>query len=130
MYLQLKISPPISDEDLNSLMISIWDDHKPKSFKNVLSRSLLYICAYIEHHKLVGYVNIAWDGDEHAFLLDTSVHKEFWRQGIGTKLVLKAINEVKIRQIKWLHVDFQQHLKDFYENCGFAHTFAGIIRLN
>lgn len=129
MQISYKVSPLVSDQELNTLLCSIWEDHHSKSFSNVLSRSLLYVCAYTRINLLVGYVNVAWDGDEHAFLLDTAVHKKFWRKGIGTNLVLKVIEEVKIRNIKWLHVDFQAHLKEFYENCGFQPTFAGLIRL-
>ena len=35
---------------------------------------------------LVGFVNVAWDGGDHAFLLDTKVASEHQRQGIGAAL--------------------------------------------
>lgn len=51
--------------------------------------SALYLRFFDE--ELIGYVTVAWDGGKHGFLLDTTVHKNFQHQGIGTKLVKKAI---------------------------------------
>jgi ribosomal protein S18 acetylase RimI-like enzyme len=50
---------------------------------------LAYICAY-QNDYLVGFVNVAWDGGDHAFLLDTTAHPTFQRRGIGQQLVRKA----------------------------------------
>ena len=32
---------------------------------------------------LLGFVNVAWDGGDHAFLLDTKTLEDHQRQGIG-----------------------------------------------
>ena len=43
----------------------------------MLARSLTYVAAYDTvggGEQLVGFVNVAWDGGIHAFLLDTTVH--------------------------------------------------------
>jgi hypothetical protein len=37
--------------------------------------------------ELVGFVNVAWDGGVHAFVLDTIVASSAVRSGIGTRLV-------------------------------------------
>ena len=39
---------------------------------------------------LVGFVNVAWDGGSHAFVLDTLVAAAARRQGIGVELVKAA----------------------------------------
>lgn len=129
MDISYKISPNIEDREINSLFHSIWDDHIDNTYEKVLSRSFLYVCAY-SGTDLVGYVNVAWDGDEHGFLLDTSVHKSYQRNGIGTRLVETAIRECRRRKLKWLHVDFLPHLTKFYRSVGFEHTEAGLIRTN
>ena len=45
--------------------------------------------------RLVGYVNVAWDGATHAFILDTLVTRSHRRQGIGTELVATATREAR-----------------------------------
>ena len=79
---------------------------------------------------LVGFVNVAWDGGDHAFLLDTKVAAEHQRQGIGTALVGHAAGHAKAAGCEWLHVDFEEHLAAFYfDACGFRPTTAGLIHL-
>jgi ribosomal protein S18 acetylase RimI-like enzyme len=122
-------SPALSNDALNALFAAAWPDHSWSDFAPVLSRSLAYICA---HHadRLIGFVNLAWDGGIHAFLLDTTVHPEFQRRGIGRELVLRAAEAARQRGIAWLHVDYELHLEGFYRGCGFRHTQAGLIRLS
>ena len=79
---------------------------------------------------LVGFVNIAWDGGVHAFVLDTLAAASHARQGIGTHLVQLAVDGARDAGCEWLHVDFEDHLRSFYfEACGFTPTPAGVIAL-
>ena len=94
----------------------------------MLNHSLSYICAYLDE-RLVGFVNLAWDGGIHAFLLDTTVHPDVRRQGIGVQLVAEAVKVAQERGIEWVHVDYEPHLRGFYERCGFRDTEAGLIHL-
>ena len=62
--------------------------------------SLGWVCAR-RGGELVGFVNVAWDGGAHAFILDTVV------------------------------ADFEDHLAGFYFHaCGFAPTSAGLTALS
>ncbi len=56
--------------------------------------SLGWVCAY-DQHTLVGFVNVAWDGGAHAFLLDTLVAATHRHQGIGSALVEVAAREAQ-----------------------------------
>ena len=94
----------------------------------MLSRSLAHVGAY-EGDQLVGFVNVAWDGGGHAFILDTCVLPSHRRRGIARKLVSKAIELAQQSEITWLHVDFEAHLSSLYEACGFRPTAAGVMRL-
>ncbi|HEY9282440.1 MAG TPA: GNAT family N-acetyltransferase [Pyrinomonadaceae bacterium] len=123
-----RVSPPLTNDELNALMTAAWQDPARRDFQPVLNRSLAYVCAYHET-RLVGFVNLAWDGGEHAFILDTLVHPELRRRGIGRELVMRAVGEAGGRGLKWVHVDFEPHLRSFYERCGFRDTAAGLIRL-
>jgi hypothetical protein len=74
---------------------------------------------------LAGFVNVAWDGGVHAFILDTVVGGPLRWHGVGTRLVEVAAG------CEWLHVDFEGHLGPFYFGCcGFRPTNAGLIRLD
>ncbi|MFI6527666.1 GNAT family N-acetyltransferase [Streptomyces uncialis] len=80
--------------------------------------------------RLVGFVNVAWDGGVHAFVLDTLVDKEFQRRGVGTSLVAEAARGARAAGCEWLHVDFDEEHRSFYfEACGFQPTDAGLIAL-
>jgi GNAT superfamily N-acetyltransferase len=96
----------------------------------VQTHSLGWVCAR-QGDELVGFVNVAWDGGVHAFLLDTMVSEKVGRQGIGTRLVEVAVAEARATDCEWLHVDFDDHLRAFYfEASGFSPVNAGLIRLD
>lgn len=78
----------------------------------------------------MGFVNVIWDGQVHAFIEDTLVADRARRQGIGKKLVSVATEQARAAGCEWLHVDFDDHHKSFYfEACGFRPTNAGLIQL-
>lgn len=126
--IRLEISPAVSNIELNGLFASAWENHRPRDFQPILSRGLLYICAYQEEH-LIGFVNVAWDGGVHGFLLDTTVHSAYQRHGVGTQLVQTAVDAARGRGIEWVHVDYERYLDHFYRQCGFQPTLAGLIDL-
>lgn len=52
------------------------------------------------------------------------------RRGIGAELVARATREARDAGCEWLHVDFEEHLRDFYLGaCGFRPTDAGVLEL-
>lgn len=128
MPITYAISPGVTNEALNALFGAAWDNHTETDFTPILSRSLLYVCAY-DGETLVGYVNVAWDGGTHAFLLDTTVHLRWQRRGIGGELVRRTAEAARGRGMVWLHVDYEPHLDGFYRGCGFSPTAAGLMRL-
>ena len=80
--------------------------------------------------RLTGFVNVAWDGGVHAFVLDTMVTRTHARRGIATRLIQVAVEHAKSTGCEWLHVDFEPHLREFYLTaCGFTPTDAGLIAL-
>lgn len=92
--------------------------------------SLGWVTARDPDGRLVGVVNVAWDGGGHAFILDTLVAVDRRREGIGTELVAMAERQAREAGCEWLHVDFEPHLSPFYlEGCGFRRAPAGVIAL-
>lgn len=129
MAIALRADPFPSDDEMHELSRAAWGgDGAPAAYSAILGRSLAHVGAY-EGERLVGFVNVAWDGGVHAFILDTSVHPEFQRRGIATRLVREAETLARRRGAHWLHVDFEPHLATFYEGCGFRPTAAGLIDL-
>ncbi|MFC0623083.1 GNAT family N-acetyltransferase [Kribbella deserti] len=91
--------------------------------------ALTWIGAFSDD-RLVGFVQVCWDGGAHAFVLDTAVHPDHGRQGIGVRLVRAATDEARAAGCEWLHVDFEPHLAGFYlDACGFSPTDAGLLEL-
>lgn len=65
--------------------------------------------------KLVGFVHAVWDGGHHAFVLDAAVGTSYQRQGLGRALVAQLIADATSAGCEWLHVDYEPHLRRFYE---------------
>ena len=96
----------------------------------VEGHSLGWVCAR-HGAELAGFVNVAWDGGAHAFVVDTVVDQRLRRQGIGQRLVEVVTREARAAGCEWLHVDFEDHLRPFYfGGCGFQPTNAGLISLH
>lgn len=80
--------------------------------------------------KLIGFVNVPWDGSGHAFILDTLVTPDSRRHGVGQRMVAVAVEQARAADCEWLHVDFDDEHRSFYiEACGFTPTQAGLINL-
>jgi GNAT superfamily N-acetyltransferase len=125
---RFRVSPPISNRDLNWLYSRSWPHHTTFDFSPVLKRSLGWVGGF-EREELVGFVYLAWDGAQHAFLLEPTVLPRLRRQGIGKHLVHRAVDLARKRACEWVHVDWEPHLGPFYRACGFLPARAGLIRL-
>ncbi|OEO30403.1 GNAT family N-acetyltransferase [Devosia insulae DS-56] len=123
-----RLDPFPSEEELAPLWRAAWGDDWGGDLAFILTRSLTHACAYAGT-RMVGYVNVAWDGGVHAFLLDTTVDPEFQRRGIAKELVRQVADAARERGAHWLHVDYEEKLDGFYKACGFRPTAAGLIRL-
>lgn len=83
-----------------------------------------------EGGRLVGFLNVAWDGGVHAWLQDVMVSSENRRRGIGSAMVALATEHARTAGCEWLHVDFDEEHRAFYiEECGFKPAPAGLIEL-
>ncbi len=88
-------------------------------------------CLLRELHDATRSLNVAWDGADHAFLLDTKTRPDHQRRGVGTAVVKAAVEQAKAAGCEWLHVDFTGDLRPFYlDACGFIPPeAAGLINL-
>jgi GNAT superfamily N-acetyltransferase len=126
--IDIRVDPWPDEADLDALFRAAWGDDVRPGYRKVLERSLAHLCAY-DGERLVGFVNVASDGGIHAFILDTSVHPDHRRNGIGTRLVRAAADAARNRGAAWLHADYEPPYAGLYEACGFRPTSAGVMRL-
>jgi GNAT superfamily N-acetyltransferase len=136
-HIEYRLLPELSNEILNRLFSAGSPGHgwpswqkqpDPSDWQPVLEHSLVYVGAF-DGDSLIGFVNVAWDGGDHAFLLDPRVHPDQRNRGIGTELVRRAEAAARDAGCEWLHVDYDAELTSFYEACGFRPTAAGVITL-
>ena len=120
-----------SNEALNTLHAEAFgrQNSNDDRWAQVNRHSLGWVCANLDE-VLVGFVNVVWDGGVHAFILDTIVAPQSQRHGVGTEMLSIAVREARKAGCEWLHVDFEDHLRQLYfDKCGFKPTDAGLIKL-
>ena len=79
---------PFTSAEVSALHAAAFG-HPPRAVDwrpQVERHSLGWVCAR-DGVELAGFVNVAWDGGAHAFILDTAVTPGLRRQGIGAGLV-------------------------------------------
>jgi GNAT superfamily N-acetyltransferase len=120
----------LADDEMVDLVQSYGGNATAGWWDQVRPHSLGWIVARTADGLLVGFANIAWDGGDHAFLLDPKTRGTYQRQGIGREVVSLATQHAKAAGCEWLHVDFEPHLATFYFGaCGFRPTDGGLIHL-
>jgi GNAT superfamily N-acetyltransferase len=124
----------VDDQELNELHAEAFETRvfsaKEWNWVELLERHSLGWVAARDGDRLVGFVNVLWDGLVHAWLQDTMVAFDARHRGVGTEVVRIASREAKAAGCEWLHVDFDEHLRSFYlDRCGFSPTDAGLLAL-
>ena len=120
----------VTDDELVALTVAHGGHAEAGWWDRIRPHSLGWVTARGREGGLVGFVNVAWDGGDHAFLLDTKAHPTVQRRGVGTELVRRAVDHARAAGCEWLHVDHEPRLDPFYlDACGFRPTSAGLIHL-
>ena len=122
---------PVTDDELSQLTAAHGGRATRGWWDHVRPHSLGWVTARLGDGALVGFANVAWDGGDHAFLLDTKTRPDHQRRGIGTAVVRLAAHRARDAGCEWLHVDFDRQHRSFYvDACGFRGTEdAGLIHL-
>ena len=75
------VREPIDFASLQGLFRDSWENGEKQDYDRVLERSFTWLTAH-DGDDLVGFVNVAWDGGVHLFLLDTTVAPSHRRRGV------------------------------------------------
>jgi ribosomal protein S18 acetylase RimI-like enzyme len=130
---RFQVRGEVDDDALSRLHARAFDGpFEPQNRRRRLSEhSLSWVDARDEAGRMIGFVNVAWDGGTHAFALDLVVDPGHQRRGVGRELMARAAHEAAAAGCAWLHVDFEVRLTTFYLGaCGFTPTAAGVLRLD
>lgn len=80
--------------------------------------------------ELAGFANVLWDGLVHAWVQDVMVAAAARHRRLGTAIVAAAADGARAAGCEYLHVDFDDELRDFYVGvCGFRPVPAGVLDL-
>ena len=116
----------ITPKEIEDLRSSVGWDRAEGIYEEVLQRHFAYYTSRSETGKLIGYLSVLSDGIADAFLIDLAVDPECRHTRLGTRLVKRAIRDAKDAGIRCVQVTFEDHLDQFYAQCGF-HIFKGGI---
>lgn len=120
----------VADDEIATLTAAHGGSGTPGWWDRIRPHSLGWVAARAVDGELVGFVNVAWDGCDHAFLIDTKTHPSHRGQGLGTAVVLHAVAEAGSAGCEWLFVDYGPDMIPFYEDArGFVPTRAGLVHL-
>ncbi len=129
-YVHYQWRADATDAELVALVEAHGGHSEPGWWDQIRPHSLGWVTARLADGALIGFVNVASDGGDHAFLIDTKVASSHQRQGIATALVAEAVRQARAAGCEWIHVDFVENLAPFYFGaCGFRPTPAGLIHL-
>jgi GNAT superfamily N-acetyltransferase len=123
-----------SNTEMNALHAEAFEtrvyDESEWNWRDQVERHSLGWVVAREAEALVGFVNVPWDGLVHAWIQDTMVARSARHRGVGKELIAVAVRGGREAGCEWLHVDFDDDLREFYvEACGFTPTNAGLIEL-
>jgi GNAT superfamily N-acetyltransferase len=123
-----------SNAEMNALHAEAFEtrvyDESEWNWREQVERHSLGWVVVREGQALLGFVNVPWDGLVHAWIQDTMVARSARHRGVGKELIAVAANGAREAGCEWLHVDFDDDLREFYfDACGFTPTNAGLIEL-
>jgi len=126
----LKNQPPTAEE-LVELRTSVsWSSDIEQIKKAIDGSYSVYTIRNGE--ELIACCRVISDGAIHATLVDVIVHPNFQSLGIGKKLVMRALTDLKSDGIRFIGLTFNPtdtKLVHFYNSCGFQ-SRGGALFIN
>lgn len=118
---------PVLPKEIANLRHAVGWDRSEGTYGRTLPRHFAHYTVRGAEDGLVGYMSVLSDGVSDAFLLDLVVHPQCQKTGLGTKIVRRAIRDLKDAGVRCVQVTFNDDLEPFYAQCGFHILKGGII---
>ena len=128
MAIEIKLNWVVDPVDLGNLREAVGWERFDQDYPAVFDGYWSTISAVDPVGHLIGWCAILSDGVRHAVLIDVMVHPILQRQGIGRRIVKRAVEYIKSQGINIIHVDFLPEHTRFYETCGFRVGLGGICK--
>ena len=112
--------------EIEDLRQAVGWDRSEGTYARTLPRHYAHYTVRDADNRLIGYMSVLSDGVADAFLIDLAVHPRYQRSGIGSRIVRRAILDLKEAGVRCVQVTFSGDLEPFYAQCGF-HIFKGGI---
>ena len=109
-------------EDLLALYSSVgWTNYtnNPSMLEEAVKASLWQLSVY-DKEELVAYIRLVGDGHSVIFVQDLLVRPDYQRQGIGKKLLEKALETFPHVYQRLLVTERSEKNLDFYQSLGFV----------
>ena len=121
MEFLIKVYEAYNEQEILPLYESVgWSNYtqKPQMLKDAYLHSLKSYAAYVDN-KLVGIIRVVGDGASVVFVQDLLVYPQYHRQGIGTALLKKIMEEYNgVYQLHLLTENTEKTIA-FYKSLGF-----------
>ena len=121
MEFSVKEYEAYNEQEILPLYESVgWTNYtqKPQMLKKAYLHSLKSYAAYIDN-KLVGIIRVVGDGASVVFVQDLLVYPQYHRQGIGTALLKRIMEEYNSVYQLHLLTDNTEKTIAFYKSLGF-----------
>lgn len=111
---------PSGAEILRLYKLAGWwrGDADPEEAVEIAEKSFLFAGAFAGE-KLIGMARVISDGISDAYIQDVIVDPAFRKKGVGRRLVLALVEELKKKGIDWIGLVAEPGTDPFYESMGF-----------
>ena len=127
MDLEVARDGPVEPREIEELRAAVGWDRCVGTYDRILREHYAHYTVRAPNDQLIGYMSVLSDGVADAFLLDLMVHPGYQDDGVGTRLVRRAVADLKHAGVQCVQVTFNEGLEPFYAQCGFHIFKAGII---
>lgn len=123
--MKYKIGNNFSASDIAELRQAVGWNRMDEKLSNKKMKNLFEIGCY-DGNNLVGYLDVVSNNVTDAYIQDVMVDPKYQGQGIGTKLMVMAIDRIRKMDIYMISVIYgEESLRQFYEKFGFHTMLCG-----
>ncbi len=117
----------VQSREIADLRQAVGWDKAEDAYERTLSKLFAYYTMRGEDDQLLGYMSVLSDGVADALLVDLAIHPKSQGDGLGTRMVRRAIRDLQEAGVRCVQVTFSGNLESFYARCGFEICRGGII---